>query len=347
VTSAIVTSTFERRRMAVGALGLVALVVAVEYSARHVLAQALPTLAAERVNDMLATGVAYLVLSVVCARVYGEAFGPGGLWIAAARRWQAWLGVVAALATLPIGLIDHALWGSLTLPSFSLAPRSSVVARDALWLVPASMLLVNGLLIPLAEEWLWRGLVQPRFVSGLGSIAGIAVTAALFSLKHAIVDASLGRLLVITAGGVVLGLVARAASWRASTISHATMNTLATALALLAQPRCLAPQPPLSPQLQNAIAGAVALVAEPGPGQIQAFFTPEYLTRFPNTRSFLEGVRTDAGRCAYQCAERVEGEYEATALLTCEKRRAVLLIAVQRKPPHRVSSFAIHTNAGP
>jgi membrane protease YdiL (CAAX protease family) len=50
--------------------------------------------------------------------------------------------------------------------------------------------------VPLAEERLWRGLIQPRMVTRMGFVPGLLLTALLFSLKHAIIDASFGRMAV-------------------------------------------------------------------------------------------------------------------------------------------------------
>jgi membrane protease YdiL (CAAX protease family) len=105
-----------------------------------------------------------------------------------------------------------------------------------------SLLLVNGVVIPLAEERLWRGLIMPRLCTVLGLAPGLLLVSILFSLKHVIVDASLGRLLAITVGGLVLGVVAYladrsgrgASGWRASAVSHMVGNIVATSLALMA-----------------------------------------------------------------------------------------------------------------
>jgi membrane protease YdiL (CAAX protease family) len=96
--------------------------------------------------------------------------------------------------------------------------------------------------IPLAEERLLRGIIQPQLLVAWGTLPALAITAVLFSLKHAIVDASLGRLLAITAGGLVLGIVAyraghgdsRQDGWHASAVSHVVGNLVATSLGLLA-----------------------------------------------------------------------------------------------------------------
>jgi UDP-N-acetylmuramyl pentapeptide phosphotransferase/UDP-N-acetylglucosamine-1-phosphate transferase len=77
---------------------------------------------------------------------------------------------------------------------------------------------------------------------GVGVVPGLLVTAVLFSLKHAVVDASLGRLLALSVGGLALGVVALRASsnadgrggWQTSTVSHAVANIATTSLALAA-----------------------------------------------------------------------------------------------------------------
>jgi hypothetical protein len=96
------------------------------------------------------------------------------------------------------------------------------------------LLLVNGVVIPVVEEWLWRGLVQPRFVGALGLLPGLFLTAVLFSLKHVVVDASPMRLLALTAFGLVMGVLAWRQGWRASALAHAVTNTAATIVALVA-----------------------------------------------------------------------------------------------------------------
>ena len=116
-------------------------------------------------------------------------------------------------------------WGS-PLSSIVLVPQAGQV------LTVVSLLLVNGLLVPVCEERLWRGLIQPRLVAGLGFVPGLALTAVLFSLKHVIVDASLGRLLAIVGAGLVVGVIAARSSWKTSAVTHIATNTVATLLVL-------------------------------------------------------------------------------------------------------------------
>lgn len=323
------------------ALGLAAVTLAVEYASRRVAAPALPVLASPSVNDMLASGAAYIALSVLLVIVFREAWSlPGGPVSLLGRR-QPWMGAIAALAAAPLAMVDRALWGSVRVPSYSSEPNETVLLAGVVWLAPVVLVAVNGVVIPIAEEWIWRGLVQPRLVGALGAVAGIGLTAVLFSFKHAVVDASLGRLSFIVAGGVVLGLVARSTSWQGSAISHVVMNTVATVLVLLAQPRCLSPQPELTPEVRSAVDGTVALLADPGEKPLEPLFTPDYLAHFPDTARFLADVRASAGRCTWRCAVQVDGPRKVTGLLACEKRPRKVTIGVEKGPPHRVNLLSI------
>ncbi len=97
-------------------------------------------------------------------------------------------------------------------------------------LLIVNVLLVNCLVIPLSEERLWRGLVQPRLIVGLGFASGLALTAALFSRTHALVDASLGRLRGIIGAGLVRGVISARPSWKIPAVAHAVANTRGEAL---------------------------------------------------------------------------------------------------------------------
>lgn len=221
---------------------------AADYLARRVLAPSLPTIGAPTVNDMLAAALVYgLLVTVVTAPASRSmaSLGQAPRQIASrAATWLPWVGgVLFLLDVLVVAPLDARLWGDVRLPSFT-APASSTIllASAATPLAVISLLLVNGIVIPLAEERLWRGLIQPRFRLAWGLVPGLLTTAVLFSVKHVIVDASPGRLLALTAGGLVLGLVACRAGgkaggrtgWRASAVSHMIGNLIATTLALAA-----------------------------------------------------------------------------------------------------------------
>jgi uncharacterized protein len=230
------------------ALGLVVVIVLAEYVARRVVAPWLPIVGAPIVNDMLTMAVCYALL--VAVAVGNAARTPvalgRALWavVSRARGWLAWIGgVVFLTATLVVMQVDARVWGDVHLPVISIPPSTTVLFLGlATPLTTVSLLVVNGLVVPVAEERLWRGIIQPRLLVAWGVVPGLLVTAVLFSLKHAVVDASLGRLLALSVGGLALGVVALRASsnadgrggWQTSTVSHAVANIAATSLALAA-----------------------------------------------------------------------------------------------------------------
>ena len=327
------------------ASAVVVVTLIVEYVARHIVARAVPQIASSQATDMLSSAVAYIGLSLAVAVAcppFGEPRGLKGFGRAAAR-WQAWAGCGAFMVVLPLGLLDHALWGSIALPSFSLPTSNAVVAREAQWLGVLILLACNGIVVPIAEEWLWRGVVQPRFVSRLRPIGGIALTAVLFSLKHAIVDASLGRLVFVVAGGAVLGAVAYTTDWRTSAVTHVFMNTIATAAVILHQSQYTCPkQPPaLPPDLEAALPRVMEVMSNPQQDAVDDLFSQKFLGHFPDTVAFLKRVRAQTGPCTVSCIESVDDERHATVLLQCEHEREVMKLGVEQQPPHKVSLFSL------
>lgn len=94
--------------------------------------------------------------------------------------------------------------------------------------VLAMVLLANGILAPLAEEFAWRGYIQYRLTRAWGAWAGLVATAMLFATKHIVVDVSFGRVTTLLVGACLLGLVRQQWGTAASTAAHITVNFLAT-----------------------------------------------------------------------------------------------------------------------
>jgi membrane protease YdiL (CAAX protease family) len=230
------------------ALALAAAIVVAEYLARRILAPTLPTIGSPTVNDMLLAAVCYGLLVTLTAPPSARSPAALGRTLLAvltrAGSWLAWVGGLAFfLAVVFVAPVDASLWGDVKLPSFTPQPSDTVLlAGLATPLAIAALLVVNGVVIPLAEERLWRGLIQPRLFSAWGLAPALLVTAVLFSLKHVIVDASLGRFVAITLGGLVLGYVAHRAGgadggrrgWQTSAVSHVLANVAATCIGLAA-----------------------------------------------------------------------------------------------------------------
>ncbi len=225
-----------KRANVVGALAVATVVMAVEYGCRHYVLFWMPTFGTLGVNDMVALVIAYAGLLAVFGRLADVDWAATVHGIGTALRevvmtWNgtAWFTALVACAwALPF--VDHLLWGGIQLPMLLSDYRNPEVwfASQSILLKDVTLIAVNGLFVPVAEEFLWRGLVQPHLARGLPRWAAIGVTAVLFSVKHVLVDASLGRFLMIIGFGIICGLRADRKGWQASTALHLLVNTAAT-----------------------------------------------------------------------------------------------------------------------
>ncbi len=223
------------------ALAVVGMVIGGEYFFRHYVLFWLPTFGTLVVNDMLALFLVYLLLTVGLGMFMHvnwrrELAGIGQALREGLTSWKFTFWVLAlALSVWALSMVDRLLWGNVELPMIVSSYRNSTVwlADLASILKVASLILVNGLFVPIAEEYLWRGLVQVHLIRILPAPLAIGLTAVLFSLKHALVDASLGRFLALIAFGVICGTVAQRNSWRHSAALHMVTNTVVTVTGLI------------------------------------------------------------------------------------------------------------------
>lgn len=141
-------------------------------------------------------------------------------------------GIVVALVVMVVAVqVDARLFALEQVgAAFGTAIGDALRATPAL---VALFLIGNGLVVPVAEEAVWRGVVQSELVEAWGAPAGIALTAALFALKHVIVDLSVVRVTTLLALGIVLGLLRHRYGTAASTVAHAGVNTISSASVVL------------------------------------------------------------------------------------------------------------------
>jgi membrane protease YdiL (CAAX protease family) len=228
-------------RNAGAAFVLVGLIVGIEYVCRHYLMFWLPTIGTLRVNDMLSLVCAYSVLAG------GLGFLTGVDWIeelasvgqalrhcVTSWSYTGWI-VATALSLGLFPILDRLVWAGMHLPMLTSSARNSTVwlPTFAPVLKATSFIFVNGLFVPVGEEFLWRGFVQSRLARAISAPLAIGITAACFSLKHVLVDASFDRALTIMALGIIFGILAHRKSWRASAALHIFMNMLSSITALV------------------------------------------------------------------------------------------------------------------
>ena len=234
-------STVSRSRNLSVALAVVGMVIGGEYFFRHYVLFWFPTLGTLLVNDMLSLFLVYLLLTVGLGSFMHvnwrrELAGIGQALREGLTSWNFTFWVLALVISVwALSIVDGLLWGNIKLPMIVSSYRNSTVwlANLAPILKAVSLILVNGLFVPVAEEYLWRGFVQARLIRILSTPFAIGMTAVLFSLKHAIVDASLGRFLTLVAFGVICGVVAQRNSWRRSAALHMVANTVLTVMSLI------------------------------------------------------------------------------------------------------------------
>lgn len=215
-------------------------VAATEYFFRHYVLFWMPTLGTLQVNDMAALGMAYCLLIVIVGLVAQANWHRELRDLAQALRefltqwtYTPWL-LVMMLSLVILPAVDQWLLGGLRFPL-----RVSTFRNPDVWFAQAAPALevlaligVNGFFVPVAEEVLWRGVVQARLAQALPTAVAIGATATLFSLKHVAVDASWDRFLTLAAFGGICGLLAQRRTWRSSAALHLVVNTTTTAVAL-------------------------------------------------------------------------------------------------------------------
>jgi membrane protease YdiL (CAAX protease family) len=221
-------------------VAIVILIVSTEYFFRHYFLFWFPVIGTMRVNDMISLLFAYSLLVSVLGFIASVEWNKE--WNALRQAvydcvtswsYTPWI-IALALNIGIVSMLDRLLFSNIMLPVFECTHHNST-----LWLLGLaptikviSLIVVNGLCIPVAEEFLWRGLVQPRLVRILSLPLGIGITAILFSLKHVIVDGNFDRFLMIVGFGVICGMFAHRKGWSASAALHVLINTVSSIMAL-------------------------------------------------------------------------------------------------------------------
>jgi membrane protease YdiL (CAAX protease family) len=223
------------------AAAAIGLVIGGEYFFRHYVLFWLPTIGSLVVNDMLSLFLVYSLLLIstgVLFRVnWGQELAGVGraLWEGLSSwRFTIWvLGLLFSVVVL--SQADQLLWGKLKLPMFISSCRNPSIwlADYALPLQVVARVFVNGLFVPIAEEYLWRGIVQVHLARVIPVPVAIGATAVFFSLKHVLVDASLGRCLALIAFGTICGVVAQRTDWKESASMHIIVNSTSTLAGIL------------------------------------------------------------------------------------------------------------------
>jgi len=240
-SESILSTLSSHRRLDAGfALVVIVVIVSTEYFFRHYFLFWFPHIGTLRVNDMISLFLAYFILAGTLGFITAVDWNKELSAVYRAvheciTKWSYVPWIIAIVASITVlSVLDRWLLSNLTIPVLESSHRNSTIWLSvlALPLKAISLVVVNGLFVPVAEEFLWRGIVQPRFARVFALPVAIGITATLFSLKHVLVDGSFGRFLMAIGFGVICGLLSYRKGWTASAALHAVINTISSIAAL-------------------------------------------------------------------------------------------------------------------
>lgn len=223
------------------AFGIGMLTITGEYVFRHFVMFWFPTIGNLTVNDMISLLFAYILIVGGIGKVRRinwrhewVEIQQGLRYLVTSRPGTVWI-LVLILTFEGFGVVDRLFMAEYTLPMYLSPFRNPTVWLAGLTpiLKVISLLIVNGICIPVAEEFLWRGLVQVYLTRVFNPILSIGIAAILFSFKHVLVDASFGRFFALIAFGAVCGTLAYRKSWQNSAALHIIINTIFTIAGLI------------------------------------------------------------------------------------------------------------------
>lgn len=222
------------RLAAIAVVGWVVLEVAIRWSA---VAATVQLLDEPFVGNALSLLLGLPAMAAVLGWYASRSGLPPGAWDFEWNRRAIVAGLLASVVGFVLvsgaALVDAALFD---LAATSDALTGSIAgAVEEYPLIAVVFVLGNGLFGPIAEEVVWRGIVQTELVERWGPALGIGVTAVLFAFKHVVVDLSLARITTLLTLALVYGLVRHRWGSGASTVTHVAVNLAASAgtLALL------------------------------------------------------------------------------------------------------------------
>lgn len=141
--------------------------------------------------------------------------------------------VVGGIAAGVVGLVSLVVTAHVDSILFDGTDDAEVVDDDTSTTASGLLIGVNGVVVPVAEEFAWRGVIQTALVERFDPPLGIGVTSVAFAAKHVVVDRSLGRFTTLLTIGTVFGVVRHRLGIGASTTTHLTANLTASALAVV------------------------------------------------------------------------------------------------------------------
>lgn len=126
--------------------------------------------------------------------------------------------------------VDTALWGPLAAQQ---AEQTAAMMQGNPGWVTALFVLVSGVLVPICEEWSWRGVIQTGLTRGMGLLTGFIITMLAFVLKSVLVTLSVANITSLLVFAIGLGLLRARLGTASSTTAHIVVGLLGVVVALV------------------------------------------------------------------------------------------------------------------
>ncbi len=227
------------------AFGLALIIIVGEFTSRRIISILLPTYFSYFFMDLVCLGGFYVIICLIAYVLVGgnirEKTGYTGLNIN--DGYQRTTFYNAALAVV-IGIQVVNRFDVLLLSDINLNPRlydfiqttfnTTIYTNTPLYAehyklaVSIVFILVNGIWVPIAEEFLWRGIIQTKLSYYMNPWTAITIVSILFSAKHAVVDLVLTRLLFLISFGLTAGWAKQRTNTGISTVTHIYINLIGT-----------------------------------------------------------------------------------------------------------------------
>lgn len=224
---------------------LVAVIIGGEFVSRRIISVLLPTYFDYFFMDLVCLGGFYAVLCLIVYVLIGgnvrQKTCYTGInlndWLQRTTFYNAALAVVVGIQV--VNRFDTMLFSG-----FNLNPRlyeyiqttfnTTIYTNTPLYVehyklaVSIVFILVNGLWVPIAEEFLWRGIIQTKLSYYMNPWTAITIVSILFSAKHAVVDLVLTRFLFLISFGLTVGWAKQRTNTGISTVTHIYINLIGT-----------------------------------------------------------------------------------------------------------------------
>jgi len=224
---------------------LALIIIAGEFTSRRIISVLLPTYFNYFFMDLICLGGFYAVICIIAYVLIGDDVrqktGYTGFnindWYQRVTFYNAALAVVIAIQVVnrfDVLFFSGFNWNPQLYEFIQSTFNTTIYTNTPLYAehykiaVSIVFILVNGIWVPIAEEFLWRGIIQTKLSYYMNPWTAITIVSILFSAKHCVVDLVLTRQLFLISFGLTAGWAKQRTNTEISTTTHIYINLIGT-----------------------------------------------------------------------------------------------------------------------